>query len=175
MSSVPPDNPAGPFVAPKEYDSAEKERLIETISQAPKNLRLAVGGLTQEQLDTRYKNWTIRQIAHHIGDSHLHSIIRFKWALTEEYPTIKAYAEGDWARLPDSMQGELEPSLCLLDGLHAKWVQLLQTMSDDQFQLAFHHPETDSSVSLWHALANYAWHGQHHTAQINWLRQQNGW
>ncbi len=175
MTERPPDNPAGPFVPVETYADETKARLIETVRLAPARLREAVSGLSENQLDTRYKNWTIRQIAHHIADSHLHSIIRFKWALTEDHPTIKAYEEADWVQLADAAAGDVAPSLLLLDGIHAKWTQVLDCMTEAQFARTFHHPQSGASVSLWLALNNYAWHGAHHTAQILWLRQQHGW
>lgn len=175
MNRTPPDNPAGPFQPVEDFDSSVKAALIVTVRKAPARLREAVSGLTEKQLDTLYKNWTIRQITHHIADSHLHSIIRFKWALTEAHPTIKAYEEGDWVQLADSRTGAIDPSLALLDGLHTKWIQVLESMTEQQFARTFHHPQTGASVSLWLALNNYAWHGEHHTAQILWLREQHGW
>lgn len=172
---IPPDNPAGPFVPIGSYDVEVKARLIEEVRLAPAKLREAVTGLGESELDTNYKNWTIRQIAHHIADSHLHSIIRFKWTLTEDHPTIKSYEEADWVQLADTKHGDVLPSLLLLDGIHAKWVQVLESMTEAQFARTFHHPQSGGSISLWLALNNYAWHGKHHTAQILWLRQRNGW
>ncbi|TWU49271.1 YfiT family bacillithiol transferase [Rubripirellula reticaptiva] len=170
-----PDNPSGPFDPVETFDEVKKTELIEIVKQAPARLREAVVALTDSQLETLYRNWTIRQIAHHIADSHLHSIIRFKWALTEDNPIIKAYEEGDWVRLSDAKSGNVEPSLLLLDGLHAKWVQVLESMTEEQFGRTFRHPQSGKTVDLWFALNNYAWHGRHHTAQILWLRDQNGW
>lgn len=175
MTAVPPDNPAGPFQPVARYNEPCRQRLIEAIAAAPDRLKQAVRGLTRPQLDTKYKNWTIRQITHHVADSHLHSIIRFKWALTEDHPTIKAYEEGDWVQTADCLEGAVEPALALLDGLHNKWVQLLNLMTEEQYARTFLHPQTGESVNLWLALNSYAWHGQHHTAQINWLREQHGW
>jgi DinB superfamily len=175
MTEQPPDNPAGPIEPIAKYDEQVRTRLTEIIRDAPANLRQAVTRLADAQLDTLYKNWTIRQIVHHIADSHLHSIVRFKWTLTEDHPTIKAYAEGDWVQLADAKAGELEPALLLLAGLHAKWVQVLQSMTAPQFGRTFHHPQSGQSVSLWLALNNYAWHGRHHTAQILWLRKHHDW
>lgn len=175
MTKQPPDNPVGPLEPVAVYDAKAKLDLIEVVCQAPDQLRAAVSGLSGAQLDTKYKNWTIRQIAHHIADSHLHSIIRFKWALTEDCPKIKAYEEGDWVQLSDAKSGHVEPSLLLLDGLHAKWVQVLESMTEEHFGRTFLHPQSGESVSLWLALNNYAWHGRHHTAQILWLRDQNDW
>ncbi len=175
MAQQPPDNPAGPFEPVAEYDEQVKDRLIEIVRGTPTQLRQAVTGLSDSQLDTPYKNWTLRPITHHIADSHLHGITRFKWALTEDHPTIKAYEEGDWVQLSDAKSGELKPSLHLLDGLHVKWVQVLQSMTEQHFSRTFHHPQSGESVNLWLALNNYAWHGRHHTAQILWLREQHGW
>lgn len=171
----PPDNPAGSFAPEADFSEVVQKQLINTIRHAPGRLRGAVTGLTDEQLDTKYKNWTIRQITHHIADSHLHSIIRFKWALTEDTPLIKAYEEGDWVQLADSTSGDVEPSLALLEGLHKKWVQLLEAMTPEQYARSFKHPQSGETVSLWLAINNYAWHGRHHTAQILWLREVNGW
>lgn len=175
MTHVPPDNPAGIFDPLRTFDEAQKARLIEDIRNAPVVLRAVVSSLTDSQLDTVYKNWTIRQIVHHVADSHLHSIIRFKWALTEDNPTIKAYQEGDWVQLADCKHGDVRPALAALDGLHNKWVQLLESMTQDQYERTFLHPETGETVSLWMALNSYAWHGKHHTAQIDWLRRVHEW
>ena len=171
----PPQNPAGPFAPIESYEEGVKADLIESIRQAPSRLRDAVAGLTDSQLDTRYRNWTIRQITHHIADSHLHSVIRFKWALTEDHPMIKAYEEADWVELDDSKRGEIGPALALIDGLHEKWVQLLESMTKEQYGRSFQHPQSGESVSLWSALNYYPWHGEHHTAQIMWIRNREGW
>jgi len=157
---TPPANPAGPFEPVEAYDA---------------ELRAAVSGLDDQQLNTLYRNWSIRQITHHLADSHLHVMIRFKWALTEENPLIKAYNEADWVQLADCSSGAVEPALALLDGIHIKWVQVLDMMTQPQFECTYLHPETGDSVRLWTALNNYAWHGRHHTAQILWLRQLHGW
>jgi uncharacterized damage-inducible protein DinB len=170
-----PQFPAGAFVPELNLGSKRRTELIEQIRDAAANLRTAVAGLSESQLDTRYKNWTIRQIVHHLADSHVNSYIRFKWTLTEEQPTIKAYDEGRWAALEDSLRGDVAAPLALLDGVHRRWVQLLETMSADQFARAFFHPETSEVVTLNAALAYYAWHGKHHTAQISWLREQKNW
>jgi uncharacterized damage-inducible protein DinB len=170
-----PQNPAGAYTPEESYGPQRKEAFIAAIEQAPAALRDAVAGLTQDQLDTRYRNWTIRQIVHHIADSHVNSYVRFKWTLTEEQPTIKAYDEGRWVALVDSRTGDVRMPLALLEGLHARWVQLLRSMTDEQFGRCFVHPETGKTVSLSAALCYYAWHGRHHTAQIRWLREQRGW
>jgi hypothetical protein len=171
----PPQYPAGEFVPEETYGPERRHELIAIIAEAPAVLRKAVAGLSEEQLDTRYRNWTIRQIVHHLADSHVNSYIRFKWALTEEQPTIKAYDEGRWAALEDALTGDVRVPLGLLEGLHASWVQLLRSMTGQQFARSFLHPETGQTVSLNAALSSYAWHCKHHTAQITWLRAQHGW
>jgi hypothetical protein len=170
-----PQNPAGEFVAEENLTPERRAQLIADIEKAPANLRQAVAGLFEEQLNTRYRNWTILQIVHHIADSHVNSYVRFKWTLTEERPTIKAYDEGRWATLEDSRTGDIKAPLALLEGLHVRWVQLLRSMSPDQFTRVFIHPETDKSITLNAALCYYAWHAKHHTTQITWLREQHKW
>jgi hypothetical protein len=170
-----PQNPAGAFTPEPGYGPQRRDDFIAVIEAAPAALRDAVAGLSEDQLDTRYRNWTVRQIVHHLADSHVNSYIRCKWALTEERPTIKAYDEGRWAALVDSRTGDVRAPLALLEGLHARWVQLLRSLTETDFDRAFVHPETDQTVSLRAALCYYAWHCRHHTAQIRWLRQQRGW
>ena len=170
-----PENPVGSFRVVEVYDEVLKSQFVEEIRQIPAKLREAVSGLTEAQLDTTYRNWTIRQIVHHIADSHVHSYIRFKWALTESSPTIKAYEEADWVDLDDSKLGSVVPPLQLLDGLHFKWTQLLESMTPENFSRTFVHPQTGEKVSLWAALNYYPWHGKHHTGQIDWLRKKHSW
>jgi hypothetical protein len=170
-----PLNPAGAFEPEDRYGPARREEFIAVIAGAPAALHRAVAGLSEEQLDTHYKNWTIRQIVHHLADSHVNSYVRFKWTLTEELPTIKAYDEGRWAALEDARTGDVRAPLALLEGLHACWVQLLRSMTEEQFARSFIHPETGQTVPLSRALSYYAWHCRHHTAQIAWLREQHGW
>jgi hypothetical protein len=159
-------------VPDERYSDARCREFIAVLEQAPAALRAAVAGLTDVQLDTRYRNWTVRQIVHHIADSHVNSYIRFKWALTEDRPTIKAYDEGRWASLEDSRLGDIAAPLALLEGLHARWVQLLRALTPDQFARAFVHPESGETIALFRALGYYAWHCRHHTGQILWLRDQ---
>ena len=170
-----PQNPAGVFTAEENYGSQRRGEFIAVIEAAPTALRNAVADLSEVQLDTRYRNWTIRQIVHHVADSHVNSYVRFKWALTEELPTIKPYDDGRWAALEDSRTGDVRAPLALLEGLHIRWVQLLRSMTDEQFARSFFHPETGQTVGLSAALSYYAWHCRHHTAQITWLREQHCW
>jgi len=170
-----PQNPAGAFAPEDNYGPERREEFITVIAKAPAALREAVAGLSEEQLDTRYKNWTIRQIVNHLADSHVNSYIRFKWTLTEDQPTIKAYDEGRWAALQDARTGDVRAPLALLDGLHVRWVQLLRSMTEQQFTRSFIHPETGNTMSLNAALCYYAWHCRHHTAQVAWVCQREGW
>jgi uncharacterized damage-inducible protein DinB len=171
----PPQYPVGPLDPELPLNPQRRVELIATIEAAPVVLRQTVANLSESQLDTRYRNWTIRQIVHHLADSHVNSYVRFKWTLTEDRPTIKAYDEGSWAALEDSRRGTIGAPLTLLEGLHARWAQLMRFMAEQQFARAFVHPETGEVVTLDAALAYYAWHGRHHTGQIQWLRQQHGW
>jgi uncharacterized damage-inducible protein DinB len=149
---------------------------INTIANLPANITTALDGLTDEQLDTRYRpeGWTIRQTVHHLADSHANSIIRFKLALTEdEAPTIRPYYEERWAELGDSKL-PVDVSLQMIDAIHTRWLSLLHSMTDDDFQREFVHPET-GAWTLEKALALYAWHSRHHTAHITSKRERNGW
>jgi uncharacterized damage-inducible protein DinB len=170
----PPEFPAGPNDT-SAHLMADRTTLIEAIQTAPSKVREAVNGLSESQLETLYRNWSLRQIVHHMADSHANAFIRFKWALTEDQPLIKAYNQTLWAALPDSKSGTVDAPLALLAGLHACWVQLLKSMTDADFTRSFDHPETGQTVSLTTALNNYVWHSRHHTAQILWRRQERGW
>lgn len=175
MQHTPPDEPAGPFQPLPIFNEAHKLTLVAALQQAPALLRSAVDGLTATQLDTLYKNWSLRQIVHHMADSHVHSYLRFKWTLAEDSPTIKAYEEDVWVRLPDSASGQVAPALLMLAGIHAKWGQVLHSMSPAQFERQFLHPQTGKAISLWTALNYYVWHSRHHTAQIQWVRSEQNW
>ena len=170
-----PQNPAGELIQESNLSPQRREELIAVLENATTALQQALAGLSPSQLDMRYRNWTLRQITHHLADSHVNCYIRFKWTLTEELPTIKAYDEGTWAALPDSSAGAIEPALALLGAVHGRWVQLMRTMTDEQFARSFFHPESQKAVALDEALCYYAWHCRHHTAQIAWRRQQKGW
>jgi uncharacterized damage-inducible protein DinB len=174
--------PIGRFEAAASHGPAErKERLaerkehIDTLRRLPERLRAAVRGLSQAQLDTPYREggWTVRQVVHHFADSHANSYIRFKLALTEDWPTIKAYDEAAWARLPDSRMA-IEPSLVFADGLHERLVGLLEGMKEEDFERGFLHPER-GRMNLAANLALYAWHSRHHLAHITGLRERQGW
>ncbi|HUY12176.1 MAG TPA: putative metal-dependent hydrolase [Terriglobia bacterium] len=155
---------------------AQREHLISEIEQAPARLRAAVAGLSDAQLDTPYREsgWTVRQVVHHLADSHINAYIRFRLALTEQEPQIKPYNQDDWAKLVDARTAPIELSLRLLESLHQRWVLLLKSMTGDDFARTLRHPE-QGVVGLDRNLAIYAWHGRHHVAQINSLRERSGW
>jgi len=167
--------PIGKFEFEPTGASEEHGLWIGQIEQAPDKLRTAVRGLTQQQLDTPYRpgGWTVRQLAHHVPDSHLNAYARFKLALTEDNPTIKPYYEDRWAELPDS-KAEIESSLALLELLHTRWVRLLRSIEEKDWLRTFHHPEL-GPVTLEKNLAHYAWHGRHHVAHITNLRNRMQW
>ncbi|TGE15417.1 YfiT family bacillithiol transferase [Hymenobacter elongatus] len=150
--------------------------LIAKIAVLPDQVRAAVAGLTPAQLDTPYRpdGWTVRQVLHHLPDSHLNCYTRFRLALTEENPTVRPYDEQAWAELPDVAATPVAVSLALLEALHIRWTILLRQLTDAQWQRTFYHPGTQRSFSLDQALAMYAWHGQHHLAHITTLRQRAG-
>lgn len=167
--------PIGRFARPADQSSATRAAHIDVLRQLPARLRAAVATLNDQQLDTPYREggWTVRQLVHHIADSHMNSYIRFKLALTEDWPTIKPYDEGAWAKLPDSSK-PIEPSLELTAALHERWVALLEAMTDDDFRKGFSHPER-GRMDLGTTLAIYDWHSRHHTAHITALRARQGW
>lgn len=154
----------------------QKSQVIDEIAQTPANLRAAVKGLSKEQLDTPYREggWTVRQVVHHVPDSHLNAYTRFKLALTENEPTIKPYEEDRWAELADTRSTPIEISLTLLDSLHERWVHLLRSLQPEDWKRSFRHPEL-GLVSLEKNLSLYAWHGRHHVAHVTELRKRMAW
>jgi DinB superfamily len=168
--------PIGDFNWPASISAADREDCISRIASTPSRLRAVLSGLSTEQLDTPYREggWTLRQVAHHVPDSHINSYVRFKLALTEGNPTIKPYDEAAWARLSDSVDTPVETSLCLLDCLHQRWVALLRGMTEAEWKKTFQHPEV-GPVSLEKNLALYAWHGDHHIAHVAGLRNRLAW
>ena len=170
-----PQNPIGEYVLESDWGPDRRRALIDVVAKAPVELRRTVSGLSESMLDTTYRNWTVRQIVHHLADSHANCYIRFRLALTEETPTIKPYFEGLWAELPDARSAPLEPSLQIFDGIHDRWTRLLHSMTDNQFSRTYFHPQSNETMSLAQALSLYAWHCRHHTGQIRWLADQHGW
>jgi len=167
--------PIGRFSAQAGGTAATRSAHIQALRLLPGQLRAAVSGLSDAQLNTPYREggWTVRQTVHHLADSHANSFIRFKLALTEDWPTIKPYDEAAWARLADS-DTPIEGSLMFIDALHERWVALLESMTEQDFQKGFVHP-VNGRQNLERALAIYEWHGRHHTAHITGLRTRNGW
>jgi len=166
--------PVGKFKYDPDITPAKRLQWIESVAGAADALGAAVEGLTEEQLDLPYRpgGWTVRQVIHHMADSHMNAFIRFKLALTEENPTIKAYDQDGWANTADS-SAPIQPSLELVGALHKRWVLLLQSMKDEDFKKALVHPEI-GQIDLDKTLQIYAWHGGHHAAQITALRQREG-
>jgi hypothetical protein len=171
-----PRYPVGKFIYDGPPSEAGRNQYIAAIAETPAALRAALQGLSPQQLDTPYRDggWTVRQVVHHVPDSHLNAYIRFKLALTEDEPTIKPYAEDLWAQLPDTQSTPLEVSLLLLDSLHDRWVRLLRSLTEEQWKRTFRHPEI-GVVPLEKNVAIYAWHGRHHVAHVTELRKRMGW
>ncbi|HSY90771.1 MAG TPA: bacillithiol transferase BstA [Candidatus Binatus sp.] len=168
--------PIGKFHFDGVLTAEQKQKSLDDVANAPAHLRAAVEGLSETQLDTPYRpgGWTVRQVVHHVPDSHMNAYIRFKLALTEDEPTIKPYEQQLWADLGDTKSTPIEVSLTLLDSLHHRWVQLLQSFTAMDWKRTFRHPEL-GVVSLEKNLALYAWHGKHHVAHITDLRKRQGW
>jgi hypothetical protein len=176
MSAIDQSYPIGKFEAPLHYDDASREDYIAQMAAAPGAMRAAVEGLDAVQLDTPYRvgGWTVRQVVHHVPDSHLNAYIRFKLALTEEEPTIRPYDQALWAQLPEALAGPIGFSLDLLESLHERWVACIRALPSGSFARKFRHPEL-GLMSLDQQLALYAWHGRHHLAQITSLAARAGW
>lgn len=168
--------PIGRFAHDGPVTDADLARWIEQLAVLPDQMREAVGGLTEAQLDTRYRpgGWTLRQVVHHVPDSHLNSYVRFKWALTEDEPTIKPYDEQGWAELGDYRTVPVATSLDFLALLHARWVALLRTLTREQWARRFVHP-VSGPADLARTVGSYAWHGQHHLAHITATVEREGW
>jgi uncharacterized damage-inducible protein DinB len=168
--------PIGEYVPKAALTAAERAEAIAQIAATPKRLRDAVADLSQQQFDTPYRpgGWTVRQVVHHIPDSHLNSYVRFKLALTENEPTIKPYGEALWANLQDSRDTPVEISLTLLEALHHRWDVLLRSLRPEDFSRRLRHPAS-GTMTLDNMVNHYAWHGRHHVAHINSLREREGW
>jgi hypothetical protein len=170
--------PIGKFSFPSAtaITPAQRDQWIAEIAEAPARLRASVAGLDAAQLDSPYRpgGWTVRQVVHHVPESHMNAYIRYKLALTEDEPAIKPYDEDAWSKLPEVAVTPIEASLALLDALHLRWVTLLRLLDDAQFARTFRHPAL-GVIRLDGNLALYAWHGKHHTAHITSLRERMGW
>ncbi len=168
--------PVGRFEPAGRIPAAERAAYLDSIASTPARLRAAVAGLSEAQLDTPYREggWTVRQLIHHVPDSHVNAYVRFKLALTEDNPRIKTYEEARWATLDDSRTTPVETSLTLLDTLHFRWDKLLRSMTDADFQRMLDHPEL-GLLSLDDMTRLYEWHGRHHVAHVTRLRERMGW
>ena len=168
--------PVGKHQRPETLNAAQRQAAIETIAAAPRAMREAVRGLDDAQLDTPYRpeGWTVRQVVHHVPDSHMNAYTRTKLALTETTPTIKPYDESAWAMLEDSRSTPIETSLTLLEMLHDRWVRILRSMNAADFARTLNHPE-NGPMTLDQMLALYEWHGRHHVGHIVSLRERSGW
>jgi uncharacterized damage-inducible protein DinB len=173
---IDPRYPIGKFNYAGPLTEQQREAFLDQIAQTPVNMRAAVKGFSDAQFDTPYRpgGWTVRQVVHHVPDSHLNSYVRFKLALTEDEPTIKAYAEDRWAELADTKATPVEVSLTLLDSLHDRWVRLLRSLTPEEWKRTFRHPEL-GAMTLEKTLALYAWHGRHHVAHVTELRKRMSW
>jgi hypothetical protein len=171
-----PRFPIGKFHYEGPPSEEQRQRFIADIAQTAVALRTAVEGLSQMQLDSPYRDggWTVRQVVHHVPDSHMNAYVRFKLALTEEEPTIKPYAEDRWAELADTKSTPVEVSLVMLDVLHQRWIELLKSLTPSDWKRQFRHPEL-GVVPLEKNIALYAWHGKHHVAHVTELRRRMGW
>ncbi len=171
-----PRYPIGKFHYDGAPSEAQRRAFIAEIAQMPAYLRAAVRGLSPEQIETPYRDggWTVRQVVHHVPDSHMNAYVRFKLALTEDEPIVKPYAEDRWAELEDSRALPIESSLVMLEALHSRWVLLLSSLSPEQWKRNFKHPAL-GLMPLEKNLALYAWHGRHHVAHITELRKRMNW
>ena len=171
-----PRFPIGKFSFPESVTAEQREQWISEIAQVPQQLRAAIAGLNETQIETPYRDggWTVRQVVHHVPESHMNAYIRFKLALTENEPAVTAYDEDAWAKLPDVADTPLETSLAILDAVHDRWVRVLRRIEGPQWQRTFRHPQI-GLVKLEGNLALYAWHGRHHTAHVTSLRDRMKW
>ncbi|PZR40193.1 MAG: putative metal-dependent hydrolase [Azospira oryzae] len=168
--------PIGKFTAKESYTPEELRSFIHRIEALPAKVEQAIAGFSEAQFNTPYREggWTVKQLLHHLPDSHMNAYIRFKWTLTEETPTIKAYDEKRWAETPDT-KADPALSVALLKALHAKWISLLKEIPKEELKRQFFHPDTKKYLSIDSLMGMYAWHGDHHLAHITSLKERNGW
>jgi uncharacterized damage-inducible protein DinB len=172
-----PRYPIGKFERRDTLTPDERRQCIDTIAAVPQKMREAIRGLDDRKLDTPYRDggWTVRQVVHHVPDSHMNAFIRLKLALTEDSPTIKPYEESQWAKLADATETPIETSLTLLETLHKRWDIVLRSLHDGDFRRTFRHPDHQGTLTLDWLLAMYSWHGRHHVAHVTSLRERMGW
>lgn len=168
--------PIGKY-APQPFSQSQKEKWLLEIKFLPSDLELAVQNLDAAQLETPYREggWTVKQLVHHVADSHINAYVRFKLGLTENHPSIRPYEEKEWAKLNDIDAVPINVSLTLLHALHQRWVATLNDLRDDEWKRTVFHPEHKIEMSLWHLLGMYAWHGKHHVNHILALRERKKW
>ncbi len=168
--------PIGKYI-PQPFSEQQLQDWLIDIKFLPKHLENAILNLGESQLNTPYRpeGWTIKQLVHHVADSHMNAYIRFKLGLTEDNPTIKPYDEGAWANLIDTQNLPINISLTLLHALHTRWVEILKAISTENWNRTVYHPEQKKEITLWHLLGMYAWHGRHHTAHVTTLRERMKW
>lgn len=169
--------PIGKYICPDVISEEVLSEWIEDISNFPSRIKNAVNNLSDEQLDTPYREggWSVRQVVHHCADSHINAFMRFKLTLTEKNPTIKPYIQDRWVELPDSKSAPIESSLKMLDGIHERWTILLNSLSDVDLKKTFSHPEHGREFRLDDTIGNYAWHCNHHLAHITTLKNRMNW
>jgi uncharacterized damage-inducible protein DinB len=162
---------------PQSFSSKQLQDWLIDIQFLPLHLENAVLNLTADQLATPYRDggWTVKQLVHHVADSHMNAYIRFKLALTEDNPTIKPYDEAAWANLADTQIVPINISLTLLHALHVRWREVIQAIKEEEWNRTVFHPEHQKEMTLWYLLGMYAWHGRHHTAHVTSLRERMGW
>ena len=168
--------PVGRFSPDRGISEEERRRMIQEIASLPGRLRDAVSGLSRPHLDTPYRpaGWTVRQVVHHVADSHVNAYVRFKLALTEDQPTIKPYDEAAWAELPDARTEPVEVSLTILDAVHHRWTRILGELNEEEWQRTFVHPDL-GELTLETNLQLYEWHGRHHLHHVTTLAEREGW
>ena len=169
--------PIGKFVKPKKFNKEDLHGWIQDIKLLSKQLLEVTSGLSEEQLNTPYREggWTVAQVVHHLADAHMNAFIRTKLIVTEELPTVKPFEENDWAETPDARSFPVEASLKLLEGLQERWAALLESLKEEDFRRELYHPAMRAKMDLYTCVAMYAWHGKHHIGHIKQLREQKGW
>lgn len=169
--------PIGKFITPEFYSNNYLDEKIAEIGSFPERLKKEVINLTEEQLDTPYRQdgWTVRQVIHHCADSHMNCFIRIKWALTEDKPIIKFYHEDRWAEMHDNLTMPIQPTLSFLEGLHYRLAYLMKSLNEEDLEKIFIHPEHNSEFKIKEIIGLYAWHGNHHLAHITELKKKKGW
>lgn len=174
--STDPRYPIGKYSRPDAITSQQRKLFLDQIEELPRKLNDAVSGLTEAQIDTPYRDggWTVKQVVHHLADSHMHGYIRAKFAKTMDNPTIMPYDEKSWSELDDAANLPIEISLGIINNVHARWTHFLRSLPQDEFALKLMHPE-NGPMTLDHVLALYSWHGRHHTAHVTELRNAKGW